>query len=396
MKRRIVLVFDILPHPEAGGLSVTYQALIPLLQDRYDFCIISVFNCGYTQNERYPDTPIINLFRHHTDIRYAKIKPLLKQGHLLQVLNILYSIFLYLAAAPAAGRRMKKHLRSDDILIAVSPAAARFIPKARTFILEVHVFYEYFFGKNKLGRIQASLMKKPALTIFRTKADMKKAMPTMNAHYVYNFFDETKYDSLLQIDAPTRSHRILFMGRLNTQKNPERMLRCAEALKKRGVAFQLDIYGTGPKEEKMREWIRSHDLTSCVAMKGFTKDKTIYNQYALHWQTSDFEGLSLSIIEAKAFGVPTISTDWGPGVYEVIHDGQDGYICQSEDQFVQKTAELLNDRERMRAMSYAAKQNAAEFGKTQARRHWLYILENAEKGNYQLEENWNETTCNRI
>ena len=28
----------------------------------------------------------------------------------------------------------------------------------------------------------------------------------------------------------------------------------------------------------------------------------------------------MTIIEAKAKGVPTISTNWGDGVFEVIHD----------------------------------------------------------------------------
>lgn len=45
---------------------------------------------------------------------------------------------------------------------------------------------------------------------------------------------------------------------------------------------------------------------------------SVYKDYSLLWITSDYEGFGLVIIEAKANGVPTISTNWGEGVFEVI------------------------------------------------------------------------------
>lgn len=53
----------------------------------------------------------------------------------------------------------------------------------------------------------------------------------------------------------------------------------------------------------------------------------------------------MTIIEAKAKGVPTISTNWGDGVFEVIHDEEDGFVENTVEDIVDRTVELMNDKE---------------------------------------------------
>ena len=113
-------------------------------------------------------------------------------------------------------------------------------------------------------------------------------------------------------------------------------------------------------------------------MCGFCNDKNIFDDYSLLWLTSDFEGMSMTIIEAKAKGVPTISTNWGDGVFEVIHDKVDGFVENSVDAFVKRTKDLLLDEESLITVSKSALNNFDEFSKENAYKRWIQLLKEFE------------------
>ena len=120
--------------------------------------------------------------------------------------------------------------------------------------------------------------------------------------------------------------------------------------------------------------IRDYNLTDNVHLCGFTKDKNIYDEYAIQWITSDFEGFGLVIIEAKANGVPTISTNWGDGVFEVIHDKKDGFVENTVEDIVNRTVELMNDKDLLINISNNALSNFDEYSKENAYLRWKEIL----------------------
>ena len=156
------------------------------------------------------------------------------------------------------------------------------------------------------------------------------------------------------------------------------MLKCAKILKEKYGEFRLDIYGTGPMEEVLKKQIEEWKLKDNVFLLGFCRDKNIYKNYSLLWITSDFEGLCLVIIEAKANAVPTISTNWGDGVYEEINNTQDGFICDNIDDIVDKTIYLLDNENKLTEMSIRALDDFHRFSKKEAYSNWLYILKKYE------------------
>ena len=138
------------------------------------------------------------------------------------------------------------------------------------------------------------------------------------------------------------------------------------------------MYGTGILVDDIAKLIEENGLSENVHLCGFCNDKNIFDDYSLLWLTSDFEGMSMTIIEAKAKGVPTISTNWGDGVFEVIHDKVDGFVENSVDAFVKRTKDLLLDEESLITVSKSALNNFDEFSKENAYKRWIQLLKEFE------------------
>lgn len=255
-----------------------------------------------------------------------------------------------------------------------------FMSSKNRFILEIHTKFEYFWGTNKLGRLQSKLMSKPYVTVFRTKADMKKGNQFFNSTYSYNFIDKKIFNNTVSIGDEKRKHKIIYMGRFGKEKNLPKMIECAKQLKKQVPNFTLDMYGNGILVNDIRRLIEENDLNENVHLCGFCNDKNIFDDYSLLWMTSNFEGMSMTIIEAKAKGVPTISTNWGDGVFEVIHDKTDGFVENTVEGIVNRTVELFNDKDELISISNNALANFEEFSKENAYRRWKEILNNYEGG----------------
>ena len=80
-----------------------------------------------------------------------------------------------------------------------------------------------------------------------------------------------------------------------------------------------------------------------------------------------------------ANGVPTISTIWGAGVYEVIDDEKSGLICENDEEFVDKTIRLLNDEKYLYDMSLSALVKYQEFSPQNSHKRWIEILSKYEE-----------------
>ena len=378
--KNIYIVFDKLHSNEAGGLVSAYSSFIQLLKDDYTIKVISVIDSNITEYDLFSDCEIINISKHDFFPKMEVISDSIKQFNLFSLLKELFKLFCYFCYIPISRTKMRKLFSPDDIIIVSSPAAAIFMSSKNRFILEIHTKFEYFWGTNKLGRLQSKLMSKPYVTVFRTKADMKKGNQFFNSTYSYNFIDKKIFNNTVSIGDEKRKHKIIYMGRFGKEKNLPKMIECAKQLKKQVPNFTLDMYGNGILVNDIRRLIEENDLNENVHLCGFCNDKNIFDDYSLLWMTSNFEGMSMTIIEAKAKGVPTISTNWGDGVFEVIHDKTDGFVENTVEGIVNRTVELFNDKDELISISNNALANFEEFSKENAYRRWKEILNNYEGG----------------
>lgn len=119
---------------------------------------------------------------------------------------------------------------------------------------------------------------------------------------------------LSELNVPTynsvREKRVVAYSRLTKQKNIPMMLRAFKKFENDNPGYCLEIYGRGEIENDLREYARQLDLDGKVHFMGFHKSvHEMINGAAMYVSSSDYEGISNSMIEAMALGLPTICTD---------------------------------------------------------------------------------------
>ena len=141
---------------------------------------------------------------------------------------------------------------------------------------------------------------------------------------------------------------ILFAGRLDENKRPERFVRLASILTERfpHLALQFQIAGDGEKRNELEstaellnlEPDRLRFLGDCRQMSD------IYSGADILVSTSDREGTPNVVLEAMAHGLPVVATAVG-GTKEIV-DGTRGFLVQPGDEnaLVEATAELISDK----------------------------------------------------
>ena len=369
----LYVVFDMIPTKKDGGLVATYVDFVRELSSEYSIKFVSVFRSEPSDIPEFDSLDVITLFDTPIDNRFYHAPTLLKQGKIgaaVFALNSALSFFLHI---PPGRKRMKK-LFSGKRVVAVAPAAAMFLNSSIRYILEIHTNFEYFWGDNLLGKMQAALVPPAALTVFRNKSDAEKGRTLFPSTYIYNTFDS----SLLRQPRPLASlcHRALFVGRLVEAKNPFLLLDCAKRVRERINDFTLDIYGDGELRRPLQDRIQELGLTNVVRLRGFTEDKSVYQNHDLLWLTSNHEGFGLVIIEAAANMVPTVTTNWGSAVSEVVIDGETGYIAEDIDSFVSRSCDIMHSLDlRNKLASNALCNYNNRFSPETHKERWLQLLD---------------------
>lgn len=125
-----------------------------------------------------------------------------------------------------------------------------------------------------------------------------------------------------------REPRIVMVNRLDIQKNIKMGIVAFAHLIKKYPQYKLEIYGRGPLESELEEYILKKKLSGKVIMKGFCSNVTEQIRNAeVYLLTSDYEGMSNSLMEALALGLVCISTDHPTGgARALIKNGENGLL----------------------------------------------------------------------
>lgn len=130
-----------------------------------------------------------------------------------------------------------------------------------------------------------------------------------------------------------REKRIVNFCRLVPQKNLELLIDAFSDICGDFPAHTLWIYGEGRERQRLEEKIAAQNLQDRVFLPGHSQ--RIYEDIrsaALFVSSSDYEGISNSMLEAVALGVPTICTDCpAGGARETIRHGENGLLVPTGD-----------------------------------------------------------------
>lgn len=127
---------------------------------------------------------------------------------------------------------------------------------------------------------------------------------------------------------------IVTAGRLNTQKDHKTLIEAFSIVKNRlpERKIQLHIYGVGPEEARLKEYISSLQMEDSVLLRGRSNSlEEVYAQSDLFVLSSIFEGMPNALMEAMAMGLPCISTDCETGPADLIDDKENGMIVPVRD-----------------------------------------------------------------
>lgn len=160
---------------------------------------------------------------------------------------------------------------------------------------------------------------------------------------------------------PRAAKRVLFVGRLTTEKQVDVLLRAFAALPA-GIADGLDIVGGGDQARHYEDVARTLNLGDRVVFHGRVDEQTLHQRYtdaALFVMPSIAELQSISTMEAMASGLPVVAAD-AMALPHLVRSGENGYLFAPGDagDLAQKMTEVLTaapeEYERMQQASLDA------------------------------------------
>ena len=122
---------------------------------------------------------------------------------------------------------------------------------------------------------------------------------------------------------------LLYVGRLQPQKAPQRLLDAFALLRAHQPQAQLIVIGDGNLRAAVEDQVRRMGLQACTHLLGAVPqaDLPAYYQAAdALLLASDFEGMPMCVLEALACGLPVVSTRVGE-VARVVVPGKTGELA---------------------------------------------------------------------
>ena len=123
----------------------------------------------------------------------------------------------------------------------------------------------------------------------------------------------------------------VLVARLSPEKDIETLLRAVALVVRQDAAFHLDIVGDGPCMSALRRASSALGLDERVRFLGAVRDvPAVLAQAGLFVLSSLTEGISLTLLEAMASGLPVVATRVG-GNPEVVADGESGLLVPPQN-----------------------------------------------------------------
>jgi glycosyltransferase involved in cell wall biosynthesis len=154
----------------------------------------------------------------------------------------------------------------------------------------------------------------------------------------------------------SRTLKLINIGSFVPKKNQQLLLKIAQKLKEKGVAFEINLLGDGDMRVSMEKESATMNLTDNLIFHGNVNyvEQNLW-QSDIYVHVANYEPLGLVLIEAMAAGLPIITLD-GKGNRDLIEEGKNGYMVFEEDAdtFADMIVSLWSDEKRYISISQYA------------------------------------------
>lgn len=157
--------------------------------------------------------------------------------------------------------------------------------------------------------------------------------------------------------------RLLFVGRLNPQKNLPFLFQVLAGLK--SVPWTLDVVGDGEDAPVLKRFTEARQLWGRVRFHGWLQraevDAMLAGSDVLVFP-STVEGLPLALLEGLKFGLAIVASDLPP-LRDLVENGRNGHLLppNSLEGWISQLRKLLPDPDRLLAMRRESWMMASRF-----------------------------------
>ncbi len=166
-----------------------------------------------------------------------------------------------------------------------------------------------------------------------TKQTLIQTFPAMEnkIYCVYNPLDKERVKRMAnEAVIPKDGFTLCTVARIeNKSKAVDRIVRMCERLEEERIAYTWNIVGDGPDFAAMKSQAQSLKHLHFLGRKDNPYPYIVSSD--LFVLQSNYEGLSVTVEEAKTLGVPVLITDY-PSSSEQIKDGCDGFIVKNNEE----------------------------------------------------------------
>ena len=173
---------------------------------------------------------------------------------------------------------------------------------------------------------------------------------------------------LAEFGIPASAKVVGYVGRMARQKRVHDLVWAIQLLRQVTEDVYLLIIGDGPERDRCVDRARHYACEHVIRFAGHRDDAAeIMPHLNVFWLASDFEGMSNSLMEAMAAGVPAVVSDI-PANCELVVDGETGYVVRVGDSvgFCQFTDRIMSDSALTRRLGDASRARMRNYFSVQA------------------------------
>lgn len=239
-------------------------------------------------------------------------------------------------------------------------------------------------GGNLPSRLQthpilSSQLFKNAYALVSPSIYLKQAFEARGYHHIRFIPNTIQIQNYIYQNKIIDTPKLFWLRSFKALYNPKMAVEVVALLKKKGIDCTLCMVGPDGGDGTLSEvkaLAKKHNII--IDIKGkLSKPEWVElsKNYNIFINTSSFDNLPVSIIEAMALGFPIVSTNVG-GLPFLIADGKDGLLVEANN--VPKMAEsilrLINDNDLVAAISKHARDSALRFDWKEVGHQWDTLL----------------------
>lgn len=270
-----------------------------------------------------------------------------------------------------------------NILIDVEVIASLFSIPATRFTKTKLISWEHFnFYEDNGSDLRAYARKLAArfanCIITLTEQDKENYLNNLNIKgkidYIYNPIEKVN-NCVYNID----SKQIISVGRLTYQKGFDLLCEVAKEVLKDNPEWKWIILGEGEDKDKLESRIKEYNLQGKLILQGKVSNiEDYYKNSSLYVMTSRFEGLPMTLLEAKTYKLPIVSFNCLTGPAEIVKNNVNGLLINPEnvEAMSDKLNSLLKDENKLKEFSNNSEVDIEKFKLKPIIEKWDNILLN--------------------